>query len=451
MSLDNMSGSKLGRFLTLSRMTASVAGSYFGTRLANTFAPSEGEQSRIDNTHTKVGRRMARTLGELKGPLMKLGQMASLSSGLLPARISEALAVLRKDAPSVPYSVIAKQVESELGAPPERLFSSFEREPYAAASIGQVHRAITDDGRDVVVKVQYPDITNSLDADLAHLRFALKAAGALRRNKEGFDRFYDEMSAHLREELDYCNEAENARFLAEFHNGRHPFVHIPEVIGEQSSERVLTLTFEGGCTLEEARSLDQSVRDLIGERLIELLYSEIFDLGTIHADPNPANFAFRPDGTFALYDFGCIQRLSNTELAGIRGILKGALERDYAAIEQGLLAIGARNPDTPPLSNSAYDAMFNLLSPLLDPQEPFNVGSSTIHKTVLKQVPKLKKHINSFRLTAGLMLIQRVNVGYYGNLRALGSRVRCREIIESAVMAKSARVPESFTVSQDWS
>jgi predicted unusual protein kinase regulating ubiquinone biosynthesis (AarF/ABC1/UbiB family) len=428
-----MQKSKLGRALALSQMTASVAGSYLGTRLANTLANPDKVRQRIEATHSMVGKRMARTLGELKGPLMKLGQMGSFSSGLLPREISEALAVLRKDAPPVSYSVIAKQVEAELGAPPERLFCSFEREPYAAASIGQLHRATTDDGRQVVVKVQYPDIAKSLDSDLGQLRFALRAAGALRSNKEVFDRFYQEIKAQLREELDYCNEAENVRYLANFHRERHPFVHIPQVVADKSSERVLTLTFEGGCSLEDAASLSQSVRDLIGERLIELLYSEMFNLGSFHADPNPANFAFRPDGTFALYDFGCIKRFNSDEHAGFRGILKGALERDFKAIEQGLLAIGARNPEAPPVEDSVYQSLLELLAPALDPDEPFDVGGSTIHRNALKLLPDFRKYIRSFRVTAGMLLVQRVNVGYYGNLRALSARVRCRQIIENAV------------------
>jgi predicted unusual protein kinase regulating ubiquinone biosynthesis (AarF/ABC1/UbiB family) len=432
-----MRKSKFGRFLTMSKLTASVAGNYLGTRLANTFSQPDVVRRRTEATHGVVGARIAHTLGELKGPLMKLGQMASVSSGLLPPQISNALSVLRKDASPAPYSVIAEQIEAELGAPPERLFRSFEKKPYAAASIGQVHRATTDDGRDVVVKVQYPDIARSLDADLGQLRLALKAAGALRGNKEGFDSFYEEMSVHLREELDYCNEAENVRFLAAFHRDRHPFVHIPEVVGEQSSERVLTLTFEGGCSLEDASALDQSVRDRIGERLIELLYSEMFELGTLHADPNPANFAFRPDGTFSLYDFGCVKRFADDERRGIRQILRGAINRDFDAIEEGLFTIGARDPEAPPLGAGLYDSLLDLLAPALDPNKPFDVGRSTIHKRALKLIPEFRKHMRYFRLTAGLMLVQRVNVGYYGNLRSLGARVRCRQIIEDAVTSRA--------------
>ena len=417
-----MAGSKIGRWLKLAGMTTSVASSYTGVRILRALGFSEKVQEMLPETNAKIGARIARTLGELKGPVMKLGQMASLSTDLLPREIAEPLARLRKDAPPVPYEVIARQIEAELGAPPEQLFRWFDTAPYAAASIGQVHRATTEDGRDVAVKVQYPGVDASVRADLSHMRFALRAAGVLRRRPEVFDRMLEELSARLHEELDYRREAENAALLRAFHAG-HDFVRVPEVVPERSASRVLTLTFEGGDSIDAASAYPQDVRDLLGERLLLLLFLELFGAAAIHADPNPANFAFRGDGTFALYDFGAVKRFTPEELAGIRAVISGALCEDYAMVDTGMRAVGALNPDGPPVDPAIYKAWRDLLAPVFDDRAPFDYGASRLHHKILVKFPEYKEAARSFRLPVGLMLAQRTFVGLYGNLRNLGARV----------------------------
>jgi predicted unusual protein kinase regulating ubiquinone biosynthesis (AarF/ABC1/UbiB family) len=430
--LSHLRKGKLERLLKLSGMTAAVAGRYVGTRLTGLFRSAEAKQRRMAATHARVGTRLARTLGELKGPVMKLGQLASLSAGLLPRELSEKLESLRQNAPPVPFELLAEQIEAELGAPPARLFAAFDPQPCAAASIGQVYRAVLDDGRPVAVKVQYPGIDRTVDADLAHLRAALWAAGVLGRQRRIFSDLFDEISAHVREELDYCREADNARLLADFHRTRHPFVHIPEVVGERSSQRVLTLTFAGGDPIDTAADYAQPIRDLLGDRLLEILYAELFGLGAIHGDPNPANYAFRPDGSFALYDFGCLERFTPQEQRGIREILTGAMAVDATAIESGLVAVGARWADAPPVDPELYRSFFRLLAPALDAEQRFDLGAATLHRDAGSLLPLLARHRRAFRLPAGLMLLQRVHIGYYGNLRKLRARVRLRPIIESA-------------------
>ncbi len=426
---------RLGRFLKLSQMTASVAGHYIGARIKDTILREDPNSKSARSAHAWAGRRIAATLGELKGPLMKIGQMASISSGLLPKEISEALAVLRKDVSFAPYDVIARQIERELGAAPERLFKSFEAEPFAAASIGQVHRAVTDDGREVVVKVQYPDISDSVDADIAQLRFALKAAGIMRGRRELFNEFFSDIAAQLREELDYCNEADNLRLLRAFHKDRHPHIRIPAVVGERSSGRVLTMTFESGDTLEEAGMYPAATRNAIAARLIELVYSEILLLGALHADPNPANFAFRADGDIVLYDFGSIKKFTPSEQKGVRLLLRGIFDSDPASIARGFDVVGMLNPEGPPPSNALFEGVIKLLAPAVQLGTPFDFGTSDIHRKVLALWPKIRTHAGAFRLSAAMMMIQRVNVGSYGNLRKLNARAAVRDIIEK-VMAK---------------
>jgi predicted unusual protein kinase regulating ubiquinone biosynthesis (AarF/ABC1/UbiB family) len=424
-------GSKgtIGRMLELTGMTASVAGRYLGARLLNAFSDAERSERRLAATHAGAGARIARTLGELKGPVMKLGQLASISTDLLPREIAQALSVLRKDAPPAPFRVIAEQIEAELGAPPERLFAGFDPQPFAAASIGQVHRAVTDDGREVAVKVQYPGVGASVDADLAHVRFAFKASGAFRRRPAAFERFFEEMRARLAEELDYTHEAENARLLGAFHR-RHPWLRVPRVVGERSAGRVLTLTYEAGDPIETAAGYPREIRDLLGARILELIYSEIFAGGALHADPNPANLGFRADGTFALYDFGSVKRFTEEEQAGLRDAVRGALDRDLERVEAGMQALGARNPDHPVLDLEVYGFWIDLMAPLFASLEPFDFGASDIHRRMISALPRFRDRAAAFRLPVGLMLLQRTNVGHYGNLRNLRSRFVPRVVIE---------------------
>lgn len=420
---------RFARWLKLMGMTTSVASRYTGLRILSALGFSARARRRLPVTNAKVGARIARTLGELKGPVMKMGQMASLAGDLLPAEIAEPLAALRKDAPPVPFEVIAAQIKTELGAPPEELFHNFDRQPYAAASIGQVHRAVTDDGRDVVVKVQYPGVDRSVRADLSHMRFAFKASGMTRQRPEAFERIFEELRSRLEEELDYTHEADNVRLLGEFHRG-DPFVRVPTVVGERSAQRVLTLSFEGGDSLSTAQRYPQRARDRIGEHLMQLLFSEVFGCGALHADPNPANFAFRDDGTFALYDFGAVKRFADDEVSGMRDVVRGALYEDYDAAERGMIAIGARDLDGPPVDPRVYKFWRDMIAPVFDRDRAFDFGRSTVHRQLIARLPEFKDAVKSFKLPVHLMLVQRTFAGLYANLRTLGARVCGGEVVE---------------------
>ncbi|MEO1268440.1 MAG: AarF/UbiB family protein, partial [Myxococcota bacterium] len=179
--------SKSKRFFKLAGMTASVAGNYAKSKLKSVFKNAEESARQQAESYQESGERIAKTLGELKGAAMKIGQMASVASDVLPKELSSALKSLQNEAPPMSFDVIASQIEQEFGARPEILFNHFDPEPFAAASIGQVHRAQVDDGREVVVKVQYPGVDSSVDSDLAHLKLALRASGLVKMNRKAFN------------------------------------------------------------------------------------------------------------------------------------------------------------------------------------------------------------------------------------------------------------------------
>lgn len=417
--------------MRLAGMTARVATGYTTSRVKAVFQSKEAAERDRARTHEQAGELIAQTLGELKGAVMKVGQMASIAGDLLPKELSEALGALQREAPPMAFEVIAEQIERELGAPPPALFQRFDSEPFASASIGQVHRARTDDGREVVVKVQYPGVDAAVDSDLAHLKIALRASGLVKVKRKVLDAVFEELRARLHEELDYCNESDNVRLFADYYRD-DPKVVVPEVVGERSSQRVLTLTYEPGRHIDELDDFSQEIRNEIGAALFRVLADQIFNLKILHADPNPGNFAFREDGSVVLYDFGCVKRLDPGVIDAYRALIRAGFAEDYAGIEEGLVRLGARNLDGPEVPLGYYKPWRDIfLRPLLG-DEPYDFGRSHLQQDAIKLVPGfLAKYLRSFQPPVELVFLDRVVVGHYGNLRKLGARAQYRPLLEA--------------------
>ena len=418
------------RFLRLAGMTAAVAGSHAKSWIKSKFQSDEAAAAEQAELSARTGERIAKTLGELKGAVMKVGQMASIATDILPRELAEPLRALQKEAPPMSYEVIAEQIEAELGAPPERLFARFEREPFAAASIGQVHRAATDDGREVVVKVQYPGVDKAVDSDLGHLKLMLRAGGLVKVKKEDMDEVFTEVKARLHEELDYCNEADNVRLFRAYHDG-DPSLVIPDVVGERSSQRVLTMTYEPGDGLDEldARGYSQALRDQLGAVIFRVFAAQLFDFHVMHADPNPGNLAFRRDGTLVLYDYGCVKRIPLEIIAAYRDTIKAGIAEDYQGVELGLRALGVRKPGGPPAPFDLYKRWRDVfIRPFLG-DEPYDYAAADLHEAAMPLVPVTLKYLDSFKPPPELVFIDRAIVGHYGNLRKLRARGRYRDLL----------------------
>ncbi|MBN2344584.1 MAG: AarF/ABC1/UbiB kinase family protein [Deltaproteobacteria bacterium] len=424
---------KLSRFLKISAMTTGVTGRHFTTKLANVLAAEEKRTQNIDNSYRKSGEAIARTLATLKGPVMKFGQMASIQSGFLPAALTAPLSTLRQDAEPEPFPVIQQQIESELHAPLDALFAAFEETPVATASVGQVHRATTHDGRDVAVKVQFPKMDQYVEADVSSLTMVLKAVGVAGGQNEALKKVAAEFRSNLVKELNFRLEAQNQTQLRAFHQKHHPFVSIPEVLPELSATRVLTSVFLVGDSLDQASTYPAPVRDKIGARLLQILYDQIFRAGLLHGDPNPSNYAFTADGGIILYDFGCIKPFERAEIDAIALLLRGFLDSDPLTISSGLKQIGALAPEGPELDIEFFQLLDEMLKIPLHPEAPFDVARSDMHLRVLSDMAKFRKYRKQLVIPHRLLLLQRVNVGCYGNLRKLGASIYVRKIIEDAL------------------
>ncbi len=421
-----------GRFLKLAGLSASVAGNFAKERVKRMFLSEErAEQAERENL-ARVGEQIAATLGQLKGAAMKMGQMASMAADLLPKEIADALQSLQREAPPVDFSVIEAQIQAEFDQPLARLFDDFEPVPFAAASIGQVHRARVD-GRDVICKVQYPGVDAAVNSDMRHLKFALLASGVLRVDKRALDASFNEISERMHEELDYCNESDNVRAFRTFH-ARHPFVVVPEVIGHRSAKRVLTLAYEPGDHIRDFDGLGytREQRDLCGHHLWQAMDSQIFEFGTIHADPNPANFAFRKDGTVVMYDFGCVKRLEPIVPEGYGRLILEGLREDYTRVEETLHALGIRREGGPQVSEDFYKLWRDWLAlPILAATEPFDFGSARFEQEVLtKLVPATMRNMASFQPSKDLVFFNRALVGHYATLRKIRARIAVGDMLK---------------------
>lgn len=257
-----------------------------------------------------MAEKLVATLGDLKGAAMKFGQAVSMDPDLLTPEVRQVLARLQNQAPAMSYDIVARVVRQELGAPPEALFREFDRQPLAAASLGQVHRAVLEDGRAVAVKVQYPGIGDSLRGDLDNLGMVVKTLSKTAKVMDG-TAYFQELREELLLELDYRREARLCQGFSQS-AARLPDLKVPDVIPERSSERVLTLELLEGQTLKDwiVTSPPPEERFHVARQLIRAIYGPFFCAGEIHADPHPGNFLVMKDGRLGLLDFGSIKSFS---------------------------------------------------------------------------------------------------------------------------------------------
>ncbi|WP_166264149.1 ABC1 kinase family protein [Marinobacter caseinilyticus] len=422
--------SRSGRFFKLAGMTASVAGQYAGQRARKLFGQEADEAARSEN-YSRMADQIVDTLGELKGAVMKVGQIASQTQDFLPKEFSDALQKLQKEAPPMPFDVIAAQVESELGKPISELFEYLQETPYAAASIGQVHRARLHSGDDVIVKIQYPGVDESCDSDLKQLRMALRLGGLLKMPKEHVDQLFAEIRVRLKEELDYENEAHNLDAFQVFHE-KDEWIKIPRVIRSHSSRRILTMDLLEGDHISAItpEKYNQDTINLIGHRIFTMMADQLFRFQCIHGDPHAGNFAYRPDGTIILYDFGCVKKLKPEIVEAYRNALVSALDEDYAALDRHLIDLGARVESQPAVDEAYYAMWRDILVKPFNSDTPYDFAESSIHKDVAAKTTTVFKYLDYFKPPVESIFIDRMIAGHYWMMKRLGVQAAFREELE---------------------
>jgi ubiquinone biosynthesis protein len=340
----------------LRQISAAVARHGFGAYLARTRlrdvlgrdAPAvEGGEPPAD-TGRSTAVRFRELLAELGPTFTKLGQLLSTRPDLLPAAWVEALEALQDACPPVPAGQIRREIERGLGRPVEELFASLEEEPFASASIAQVHLATTHAGERVVVKVQRPRIREQVESDLALLYYLAALLEAVVEETGVYTPtgIIEEFDRTVHEELDFSNEARNATAMGEAARGR-AFLVIPRVHAALSSSTVLTLDYVEGTKVSEVTAAGGFDLERVARNIIEAAFRQLFEDGLFHGDPHPGNILVLPGDRIALLDFGLVGRLSRVQQDALVTLIVAVALRDPDSVARIINRIGVPDEHTP--------------------------------------------------------------------------------------------------------
>ena len=334
---------RVGRSAKLGTAIGSQATKYAGTAAANVVRGEDRAQERLETRHIETALKMASVLGEMKGAAMKIGQMASfIDVDFLPPEYreiyQEQLSKLRTSAPAMPWEKVERVLEEEYGESPDSVFAEIEREAFAAASIGQVHRATLRDGTKVAVKVQYPGIADALESDVANAGILVRLARVL---APGLDAkaVANELRERVLEELDYEFEAQNQRVFARAYDG-HPFIFVPKVHARLSRRRVLVSDYVQGRGFDDVKELEQDERDIFGEIVFRFCFGSIYHLQHFNADTHPGNYVLMEDGRVAFLDFGMTKKLTRQQIELEQRAVDAAGRDDPEGLRKALYDLG---------------------------------------------------------------------------------------------------------------
>ena len=359
----DMPKGRVRRAAKVGKLAGGQAARGYVTKAANLTRDEEGRRAAADRRQMEAAEQIFDVLGQMKGAAMKVGQVASfIDTGAFPPefqdRIQAKLAELRDAAPRVSFERMKKVIEDDLGEKLEDVFSEFEEEAVAAASIGQVYRArLRDDGREVAVKVQYPGVAQAVRADLQNLGLIMRVA---KRIAPGMDAkaMTAEIKERLTDELDYEHEAQQHRAFARSWRG-HPFIYVPAVVTELCTEHVLVTEWVEGIGFEEVRELDDATVDRFGEIVFRFFFGSLYRNGHFSGDPHPGNYRLMDDGRVAFIDFGMSKRVAREDIDAEIEAMRLAMDGDVEGLHRQLGAMGFFDPDDPVVTPEAVFEHFH--------------------------------------------------------------------------------------------
>ncbi|MCP3991073.1 MAG: hypothetical protein GY724_18500 [Actinomycetia bacterium] len=334
------------RNLRLARLGLRSSRRYALHRARITFASVERAQGLDTAFQIRTAEEVTAELGNMKGAMMKIGQMASYLDTGLPDHVRQTMASLQHDAPPMAPELAAEQVRAELGATPDELFDRWDERPIASASIGQVHRAVTHDGRAVAVKVQYPGVAEAVAADLRNAGWLFGVLASLFPGVDP-DPIVDEIRSRLLEELDYEIEADNQRLFHHYFDG-HPYISVPSIIDEFSTGRILTSDLAVGSRFDEVVAWSEEERNLAAETLFRFSFGAIYRLHAFNGDPHPGNYLFNSGGRVTFLDFGLVKRFDPAETVLFEELIREmVVKRDAVAFRRIVEGAGILGREAP--------------------------------------------------------------------------------------------------------
>lgn len=296
-----------GRVKRYSKTTGGMAG------LAVKLAGEKFLGVKIDRD--KHAEELLSALGNLKGPLMKVGQILATIPEALPPEYADAFQNLQSNAPSMGWPFVRRRMKTELGADWQGKFKTFDKEASNAASLGQVHRAVSLDDQNLACKLQYPDMQSAIESDLKQLKLIFSLYGRY-DNSIQTGQIYDELSERLKEELDYTREAKQTKLYTHMLKNE-PHVYVPQVVDDLSTERLLTTTWLDGQPILTFKDSDPETRNTIAMNMFRAWYTPLYQYGVIHGDPHLGNYTVRDDYGINLLDFGCVRIFPPAFVGGV--------------------------------------------------------------------------------------------------------------------------------------
>ncbi len=421
---------QLQRSLRVWRLTARRGAHWAVIRLRGRRADDAARQALETGFAIKTAQDVAKELGQMKGVIMKAGQMLSFIIDGLPPEAQQALAQLQADVPPMAPSLAAQVVREELGDEPQRLFLQWEPEPVAAASIGQVHRAVLHDGRVVAVKVQYPGVDRAIKGDLDNVELLYGMFSSFALKNMDVKGVVEELRDRMADELDYCHEAAcQTEFATRY--AAHPFIHVPAVVPERSSQRVLTSEWVGGRTWSEFDAwANDGQRQRAAEVLFRFAQGSIHRHGVFNGDPHPGNYRFHDDGSMTFLDFGLVKRWTPGEWESLTPVLDAVLAGDPVAVTDALVWAGFLSAAHRADPQLVFDYVSSPYVPYLTDEYTFEKGfTGEVLAKLVDLTGPYAEVIHELNMPPSFVILDRVVWGVSALLSRLEARNRWRGIL----------------------
>lgn len=426
---DRMRKGRVGRTMQPARLAAGAGLRWAGAHVA---FGSEQRERRKDAAVMRTAEDVTRTLGEMKGAVMKLGQIMSLMTGMVPDEFSGQLATLQSNAPPMAYALVEQVFREDFGATPRERFAEFDRRPFAAASIGQVHRARLHSGEEVAVKVQYPGVAAAMQSDLANVGTLMGFAGVMSKGMDTRAVVRD-LTSGILAELDYVREAANQARFADIYRG-HAFVRVPEVYPELSSGRILVQELLHGRPFAEARNLPQTEKDLVAEKVFRFAFGNFYRHGLFNGDPHPGNYLLLDDGRIGFVDYGCVAEFGPDAVQSFQTLIDALFRGDLDAWRKATEDVGILSREAPFSTGVLYEHMHWFWKPILTPRVRFTreLAAEMVRRNAVAtgEDGAINRYLN---IPEGMVFLTRINFGLSGLLAALDAEGSWQGIIREYV------------------
>lgn len=383
---------------------------------------------------TDVGTDMVKTLGELRGAAMKLGQLASQYSDVLPPALAQQLKLLQRTVTPLPFEQVEPLLQQWTAAQ-RKAIPHIEPQAMAAASIGQVHRATLKDGSAVVVKLRYPGVREAVDADLTQLRRLISASKLLPLDDAAMDRLMAEVRERFKEETDYAAELAHLEHLRE--QGRVAHIVYATPYPALCTDGILVLSEERGEPLETAAEWPAPLRNAIALTLCQWIAHGMFEARAVHADPHPGNFAFRDNGDVVVYDMGCVKRVPKPVVQQVRLLLLAAIGHDWQGLHTALIALKGVKPELPLAEvQTLYEDFTRSIIDRLMAEASFDFSQPDFIDEIRRVARKHLLLSFKFQPVSDLIFVMRALSGLYWMLRSLKAVVPVTQVLAKHGIAR---------------